>query len=85
MEPSGSRTLFSLRTTSHPSISRPAFVAREHATARFVFNPRCFSRAFCLWPWRTASVVPIMAGHAAIAVRIPSTIMPDAILTKSEG
>jgi hypothetical protein len=66
--------LFSLSTTSHPSISRPAFEAREHEIERFVLRPRCFSRALCLWPWRTASVVPMIAGQAAIAVRIPSTM-----------
>jgi hypothetical protein len=72
-----SRTLFSLSTTSHPSISRPPLVAREHTTERLVFSPRCFSLAFCLWPWRTASVVPIIAGQAAIAVKMPSTIVVD--------
>jgi hypothetical protein len=70
-------TLFSLSTTSHPSISRPALEACEHETERFVLSPRCFSRALCLWPWRTASVVPMIAGQAAMAVRIPSTIADD--------
>lgn len=34
---------------------------------RLVLRPRCSSREFCRWPCRTASVVPIIAGHAAIA------------------
>jgi hypothetical protein len=42
---------------------------------RFVLRPRCFSLALCLWPCWTASTVPMMAGQAAIAVRMPKTMM----------
>lgn len=37
---------------------------------RLVLRPRCSSREFCRWPCRTASVVPIIAGHAAIAAGV---------------
>jgi hypothetical protein len=64
-----SRTLPSHNTTAHPLTS-----LLEHETTRFVFAPRCCSLALLRWPWRTASVVPMMAGQAAIAVMIPKTI-----------
>lgn len=41
---------------------------------RLVLRPRCSSRSFCRWPCRTASVVPIIAGHAAIAAGVSINI-----------
>lgn len=38
-------------------------------------RPRCCSRAFERWPSFTASVVPIMAGTAATAERMPRTML----------
>lgn len=61
----GQHTFPLLSTTWQPLISLPARVRVEQFTTRFVLRPRCFSRAFCLWPCRTASVVPMMAGQAA--------------------
>jgi hypothetical protein len=46
-------------------------------TSRFDFRPLCLSFAFCFCPCITASFVPTIAGAAAIAVRIPSTIMVE--------
>ena len=68
-------TLWSFNTTMPPSIwaLKDDFLA--HRATRFVLVPRCFSRAFCAWPCRTASVVPMMAGQAAMDVRIPSTML----------
>ena len=52
-------------------------------TRRFDFFPRCASRLFCVWPCRTASVVPMIAGHAAIDVIIPRTILKEELSSNS--
>lgn len=49
----------------------------EQVTRRFDFLPRCDCFLFWDWPCRTASVVPMMAGHAAIDVMIPSTMINE--------
>jgi hypothetical protein len=68
-------TFLSLRTTVPLCISRAFRDGSEQDTERFAFRLLCFSRAFCFWPDRTASVVPMMAGQAAMDVRIPSTML----------
>ncbi len=68
------QTLLWCKTTELPLICALCddFLGQE--TMRFDFRPRCLSLAFFLCPWRTASVVPIIAGQAAIAVKSPNTI-----------
>lgn len=71
----GRRTLWFFSTTMPPLICALCDDVFTHDATRFVFCPRCFSLAFLFCPERTASVVPMMAGHAAIAVRSPKTMM----------
>jgi hypothetical protein len=59
----------------HPSMYLPAFEVLAQEMMRFDFTPLCFSFAFVLCPWRTASVVPTIAGQAAIAVSSPRTMV----------
>lgn len=68
------QTLFWCRTTTPPSIAELCDDFLGQDTIRLDFWPRCFSFALFLCPWRTASVVPMIAGQAAIAVKRPSTI-----------
>ena len=64
-----------LRSTTIPPLICALFDdLLEHDAMRLAFWPRCLSFALFLCPCRTASVVPMMAGHAAIEVRIPKTI-----------
>ena len=74
------RTLWSFNTTMPPFICRLCDEFFVHVATRCVFWPRCCSLLFCAWPWRTASVVPMMAGHAAMAVRIPRTMLLFTVL-----
>lgn len=69
------RTLWFFSTTMPPLICALCDEVLTHDATRLVFCPRCFSFAFLFCPERTASVVPMMAGHAAIAVKSPRTIM----------
>lgn len=71
----GELTLLFRNTTVPPWISRALRDGSLHVTSRFAFRLRCFSRVFCFWPWWTASVVPMMAGHAAMDVMIPKGIV----------
>lgn len=68
------RTLLFLNTTKPPSICAFLDDLLEQFTIKFDFCPRCFSFAFFFCPCLTASVVPMMAGHAAMAVKRPRTI-----------
>lgn len=68
------QTLFWCKTTTPPSIIKPCDDFLGQDTIRLDFWPRCFSFALFLCPWRTASVVPMIAGQAAIAVKSPNTI-----------
>lgn len=66
--------LLSLRTIG-ASLKVAVYSLRlRRVTVRLCFRPRCSSRAFSRWPWRTASVVPMMAGQAATAVKMPNTM-----------
>ena len=69
------RTLWFFSTTIPPLICALCDELFTQVATRFVFCPRCFSFAFLFCPERTASVVPMMAGHAAIAVKSPKTMM----------
>lgn len=46
---------------------------------RLVFRPRCCSRALAFCPCWIASVVPMMAGQAAMAVKRPNTIVLSSV------
>lgn len=64
------QSLWSLRTMYAPSNWELYSLRWRSETVRLVLRPRCSSREFCRWPCRTASVVPIIAGHAAIAAGV---------------
>lgn len=57
-----------------PFISRALLDGSKQETCIFDFRPLCDCLAFCRWPCRTASVVPMIDGQAAIDVRMPKTI-----------
>lgn len=42
---------------------------------RFILRPLCLSFALCRWPCITVSLIPMIAGQAAVAVRSPRTIV----------
>lgn len=68
-------TLLFLKTTVPPWISRAFRDGSLHVTSRFAFRLLCCSREFCFLPCWTASVVPMMAGQAAMEVIIPRGMM----------
>ena len=76
------RTLWFFSTTMPPLIWALCDEFFTHVATRLVFCPRCFSFAFLFCPERTASVVPMMAGHAAIAVKSPKTMMDGFVSPK---
>ena len=67
----GKLTLLFLKTTVPPWISLAFREGSLHVTSKFAFRLLCCSREFCFLPCCTASVVPMMAGQAAMEVMIP--------------
>lgn len=68
-------TLLFCNTTGVPLTSLAWRELTSQLTTRLDLSPRCLSLAFCFCPCITASFVPTMAGHAAIAVRMPRTMI----------